>query len=361
MMIAAAHRNPWLDLCRSLAILLVLFSHGRVFLREVLPWAEVLRFGGFMGVELFFVLSGYLIGGILIRAAGQPHSAWLREFYARRWLRTLPNYYLFLVLNLMLVWLAVRPGNPLDGWRYALFVQNLLTPPPVFFQEAWSLAVEEVFYLLFPATFLLVARGFRLPPRNAIIYTALFVIIVSLTARFALAATVTSWEDQIRKVVFLRLDTLMFGVMLAWLYARNSPILRPVIVVGALVLFVACSVYFAAHSDQQLNVSLFAKSVFMSLASIGCAGLVVAGLRWRLPGWLATGSGFVARVSYAAYLTNLPVAMTLAKYPTCAGSGLSGALITWGLFISLTLGSAYLIHRGVEQPINRLRDRWFPG
>lgn len=356
-----AHRNPWLDLCRALAILLVLLSHGRVFLRDALPWTEVLRFGGFMGVELFFVLSGFLIGGILLRVSRQPGNAWLRVFYARRWLRTLPNYYLFLLLNLLLGWLAVRPGDPADAWRYALFVQNLFTPPPVFFQEAWSLAVEEVFYLLFPAFFLLVARLCGCTRERAILYAALAVIVACLAARFAVAATVISWEEQVRKVVFLRFDTLMFGVLLAWLHARDERRFGAPAIAAALALFVACTAYFAAHTDRELNASLFAKTVFMSLASIGCAGLVIAGLRRRLPTWLAAGSGLVARISYAAYLTNIPVAMTLVKLVPCCNIGLVGAVALWLMFMMLTLGSAYLVHRGFEQPINRRRDRLFPG
>jgi peptidoglycan/LPS O-acetylase OafA/YrhL len=354
-------RNAWLDVCRALAILLVLLSHGRVFLRDALPWAEGLRFGGFMGVELFFVLSGFLIGGILIRASRQPGTSWLRVFYVRRWLRTLPNYYLFLLLNLLLVWLAVRPGDPDDAWRYALFVQNLLTPPPVFFQEAWSLAVEEVFYLLFPAVFLLLARLMRCTHQRAILYAAVGVIVASLAARFAVAGAVVSWEEQIRKVVFLRFDTLMFGVLLAWLHARDARVLRGPLVPAAWLLFVASTVYFATHTDSELNASLFAKTLFMSLSSIGCAGLVIAGLRLNLAGGFAAGSSLIARISYAAYLTNIPVAMLLVKFFPCCNIGLPGALTLWLAFITGTLGSAYLVQRGFEQPINRWRDRLFPG
>lgn len=354
------HRNQWLDLCRALAILLVLLSHGRVFLRDTLTWTEGLRFGGFMGVELFFVLSGFLIGGILIRASSQPGTDWLRVFYVRRWLRTLPNYYLFLLLNLLLVWLAVRPGDPGDAWRYALFVQNLFTPPPVFFQEAWSLAVEEVFYLLFPPFFLLVARLTGCTRERAILRAALAVIAACLAARFAVAGMVISWEEQIRKVVFLRFDTLMFGVLLAWLHARHERSFRAPVIAAALALFLACTAYFAVHSDRELNGSLFAKTVFMSLASIGCAGLVIAGLRQRLPAWLARGTGLLARISYAAYLTNIPVAMMLVKFIPCCNIGLSGAMTLWLAFMLLTLATAYLVHRGFEQPINQWRDRLFP-
>ena len=143
-------RNDWLDLCRALAILLVMLSHGRVFLRSAMPWAEYFRFGGFLGVELFFVLSGFLIGGILIRLSRQGGTHWLGGFYARRWFRTLPNYYLFVLINILLVWWGTRPGELDEVWKYLVFIQNLFGPHPLFFPEAWSLAVEEVFYLFIP-------------------------------------------------------------------------------------------------------------------------------------------------------------------------------------------------------------------
>lgn len=354
------HRNPWLDLCRALAILLVLLSHGRVFVRGVLPWTDALRFGGFLGVELFFVLSGFLIGGILIRLARQG-GHWLGGFYARRWLRTLPNYYLFLALNILLVWLAIRPGNVGDAWRYALFIQNLASAPPLFFQEAWSLAVEEVFYLLFPALFLTVARLLGQPAARAILPTALAVIVASLVARLLVADTIQSWDDDLRKVVFLRFDTLMFGVLLAWLHDRGHPLLRRrALVAAAVLLFVACAVYFARRPDAALNASFFAKTAFLSLASLGCAGVVVAGLAWSPPRPLAAVGGFLARVSYSAYLTNLPVAMLLAHYLPCCDNGLAGSLAMWLAFMALSLGSAHLLYRWYERYFNRLRDRLFP-
>jgi peptidoglycan/LPS O-acetylase OafA/YrhL len=356
-----ASRNAWLDLCRALAIVLVLLSHGRVFLRDAFPWTEVLRFGGFMGVELFFVLSGYLIGGILIRSSEQSGSQWLRTFYARRWMRTLPNYYLFLLLNLLLVYLSVRTGDPADAWRYAFFVQNLFSPPPIFFQEAWSLAVEEVFYLLFPPLFMWVARLKRCSNERAIMYAAVGVIVACLLARMVVATSVISWEEEVRKVVFLRFDTLMYGVLLAWLHASHARMIRPPVIGLAVLLFVMCNVYFAGSTDSELNASIFAKTLFMSLASIGCAGLVIAGLRWSLPGWLAAGGGFVARVSYAAYLTNIPVAMLIVKLTPCCNIGLSGAMALWLMFMTVSLGTAYLLYRSFEQPINQLRNRWFPG
>lgn len=353
------HPNPWLDTCRALAILLVLLSHGRVYLRAVWPATDYLRFGGFMGVELFFVLSGFLIGGILLRLARRG-GPWLRGFYARRWLRTLPSYYLFLAINILLVILAVRPGALADAWSFAVFAQNLFSPPPLFFPEAWSLAVEEVFYLLFPAAFLLVARVTGIPDHAAMPRVAVAVIVATLVARLLLAPALSAWDDEIRKVAFLRFDTLMIGVLLAWLHDHGSRWLRGPWPLAGAAGFAACSIYFAITPDAELNASFFAKSAFLTVAALACAGVVIAGIRWRLPELLRRPSAFLARVSYSAYLVNLPVAMTLVHVIDREATTAPMALAYWLAFMVATLLLSWLLHRTYERFFNEFRDRRFP-
>lgn len=356
-----ARRNDWLDLCRALAILLVLLSHGRFLLRSALPWADYLRFGGFMGVELFFALSGFLIGGILLRLSrrGGPH--WLRGFYARRWFRTLPNYYLFLLVNVLLVTVGVYSAQLDEAWKYVFFVQNLFGPHPPFFAEAWSLALEEVFYLLFPALFLLVGRMLGLPPARSILLVALAVIVLSLLARLLLADAIESWDAELRKVVFLRFDTLMFGVLLAWVYDRHPRWLKkPGLATGMTMIFVGCVLYFGLATDAQLNGSFFAKTFYMTLVPIGCAGLLLIGIERRLPGWLAAASGFLARISYSVYLVNLPVLLTMVHLFGCCNNSVSGALALWLVFMALTLGISHAAYEFYEKRFNALRDRHFP-
>jgi len=104
-------RNRWLDVCRALAITLVVFSHGRRLLTPFVPSLDVLKFGGFLGVELFFVLSGFLIGRILLSHLQRESTfSWVPKFWVRRWARTLPAYWFYIALNLTL--LAI-------GWRAA--------------------------------------------------------------------------------------------------------------------------------------------------------------------------------------------------------------------------------------------------
>lgn len=131
-------RNPRLDVCRSSAILLVVLGRGIEYLEPLFPnTVQLFKFTGFIGVELFFVLSGFLIGQMLMRYADEDLPKWLQTFYMRRMIRTLPNYGLFLVVNVTLAYMMIRPSGLSELWKYGLFVQNAMTPHP-----------ERVFYRL---------------------------------------------------------------------------------------------------------------------------------------------------------------------------------------------------------------------
>ena len=147
---------------RATAIVFVLASHcGDTFAGWLGGRApEWLSVSGFFGVELFFVLSGFLIGRLLLGIIAEPPSlrAW-GVFMARRWMRTLPIYLLWIAV-LAVIW----PPRPWDQvLRYATLTQNLAWPMPSgWFGVSWSLTVEEWFYLLFSAL-LLSARGTARP------------------------------------------------------------------------------------------------------------------------------------------------------------------------------------------------------
>src|SRR5262245_12716807 len=150
--ISAGHRYPGLDFLRALAIVLVVDCHAVTVLRSQ-PAYGVRQLGG-TGVELFFVLSGWLLGRQLMRELRDTGTIDLRRFWYRRWLRTLPAYYA--VLAFTFAWQLAR-GNYDLHWSYLFFGQTYLTDMP-YFGISWSLCVEEHFYLAVAPILLLMWR-----------------------------------------------------------------------------------------------------------------------------------------------------------------------------------------------------------
>ncbi len=142
---------PELDGVRGVAVILVLMLHGFAWSMETEKWTGLARWvelatrPGWMGVDLFFVLSGFLITGILLDSAGKPH--YFRNFYARRALRILPLYYGFLIL------IAICYRGAHDYVFLSAFYLSNMAPilgVAVYYGPLWSLSVEEHFYLLWP-------------------------------------------------------------------------------------------------------------------------------------------------------------------------------------------------------------------
>ncbi len=142
---------PELDGVRGVAVIMVLLLHGFAWTMETENWTGLARLvelatrPGGMGVDLFFVLSGFLITGILLDSAGKPH--YFRNFYARRGLRILPLYYAILVL------IAICYHGAHDYVFLGIFYLSNMAPifgVAVYYGPLWSLSVEEHFYLLWP-------------------------------------------------------------------------------------------------------------------------------------------------------------------------------------------------------------------
>ena len=209
----AAPRVPELDGVRGLAIVAVVAMHATLYAKvdprvAAEPLARALLLG-WSGVDLFFVLSGFLITGILVRARQGPH--YFRNFYARRALRIFPLYYL--VVGLLLFVLDRPPASAAESAAYLLYYQNwawLFGPdahPDLARTVTWSLAVEEQFYLVWPAVVLLVPP--RLLPR-----------LCALLALGAVALRFAILPERADVAYFLtpcRLDALAVGACLALL------------------------------------------------------------------------------------------------------------------------------------------------
>ena len=343
---SADKRNFGLDLVRAVAIALVLVSH----------LANPLHFLGPLGVDLFFVLSGYLIGGILLRQVIKQDGfsvPMLTRFWHRRWMRTVPNYALFLVLYV--VYAYVKSGSlPGSFWQYPLFLQNLAWPCPPFFQVSWSLAVEEWFYLSFPVFFLVLHRC-GLNWRTSFQATTGLFLVAPIMARVFFHSW-SDWDEEMRKVVVFRLDSMMMGVTLAILQERRPALwqwCKRVWPVG-LALFAAC-VFWGAKAKASGPVHLPAW-LFLALAPLGCMLLLPrCTTLLRPPEWIAVWVQRLSEWSYSIYLSHTLIMLIVYENAAPWLKSAPAKLVGKAFIVAATLAVSAALYRWFEKPIMNLR------
>ena len=369
----SAGRVFGLDLLRAAAIMMVVCAHAFVVLYP--HFGEPLGFfghGGFYGVELFFVLSGFLIGQILIRAGNDlERGGNVAFFYVRRWFRTLPLFFLFLIVNVIFEHLfrahAVGFGEALS---HGFFLRNLTGFHLTFFPESWSLAIEEWFYLLFPAALWL---GLKVTKRFDVVFlsAAFGFFAFSTVARMVTAPDPTAtWSEELRMVVIYRFDALMIGMLAAWLsirFQKNWLRFASLCALAGIVLLVVmyASLWKIANGHLEFgDDSYFARTLRFSLVSLGFALLLPWSSAWKLAGE-NRGSAAVRKIalwSYGLYLVHLPVFTLVSR----AGLGAEAPMsLAKALFsFALQLGGAILLsaslYRYFEAPCTRLREKAAP-
>ena len=342
-----------LDMMRATAITLVLTNHAAIWLVACSPIFFIGCLAGYFGVELFFVLSGFLIGGILFRWLTDAESTCtLVQFWKRRWFRTLPLYFLFLVINTALfLWLQHRMP---PAARYVLFLQNIASTPPPFFKESWSLAIEEWFYLLVPILLFFAAKRAPRDFRRLSLAIILGVIATVTVARaIYVAIEEPDWINGVRMIVAYRLDACMFGVLAAWAKCYWPTWWRsrqPLLWIGGLGGFVVVA---------WLVLTVRADSLVLHMAGFPATSLAAALLLPTLDGW-RSAHGALARKSvtcislwsYSLYLVNMPVFVVLSHV-----IGGAPKLLCMIFFLSISFALSALIYRFYEKPMTRLRDR----
>ncbi|MDI3428910.1 MULTISPECIES: acyltransferase family protein [Aeromonas] len=348
--------NRWLDICRASAILLVLLSHGRRLLFPIFPEAQLFKFGGFLGVEIFFVLSGFLIGSIIIEKSSKSNSRWrwIPKFWGRRFLRTYPNYLLFLLLN----WLIIdtwRPESTPELWHYVTFTQSLFLPHPGFFGEAWSLVIEEIFYLFIPVIMFFTWRGSAI---QALLVTLFILLVFSLMMRVTFVYSDSELTfNQVRSTASLRLDSIMIGVLTSYFYYHGK-IWRDRMIKAApfLSLLLMPVIIISMQPDEIMDDSLFLKVMLFPMANIAAAGLLVLGMDLRVNNLFYRLVRPVARWSYSAYLVNLLVLSAMSFY--LPNVTVNTAALYWFGFMFTTLILSAVTYNYFERNVLLWRDHW---
>ncbi len=354
-------RLAGLDTLRALAIALVLMSHYQGFVSHA-PTFGFMGKIGWAGVDLFFVLSGYLIGNQLLAPAARGDNLDLKTFFARRLLRTLPNYYAVLAVYLLL------PDSPIAGksmapvWQFLTFTQNFGLNYGETFTHSWSLCIEEQFYLVFPLAVLVLVGSERSP---RLLWCALFAAIgTGMTVRgMAFLDGMDAFAAPVYYSSFSRFDELLPGVAIAMLKnfhpAAFARILRhgnALLVAG---LAMSAAVLYGITNDVP---TAFAASTFgfslvaASFALLTCSALSPGSIlnRARIP-----GAASLALWSYAIYLVHKPVFMALR--PELVSRGIDpGAPLTIAAVMAAGILGGWVLYRVIETPFMQLRARWYP-
>jgi peptidoglycan/LPS O-acetylase OafA/YrhL len=352
---AAEHsrRSVGLDVLRVAATACVLLSHFGAFsaVHWGVPHADLLFVPGPLGLAAFFVLSGYLIGGLLLRIvdAGVDFRAW-RGFTVRRLLRVLPTYLLWLGVLACLDPLATGIGGLL---RYATLTQNLAWPMPQgnWFGVSWSLAIEVWFYLAFGALALGAAawRG----RRGLYVVLAAF-LLLPLLARACMPIALP-WDAWIRKIAVLRLDAIASGVLVAVVMQRSDWLQRHrmgLAVAGTLLLLGVLAWWCLVVRGFALH-AWFARTFVFDGLQLGVALLLPALLHLQ-PASARTRTVWAwwSDATYAIYLVHLSMLLWALQW---VQRGLLPFVPALLLALAVTLAWAAFSLHAIERPIRRWR------
>lgn len=352
-------RNAGLDILRFVALVLVLVRHlepppdgGGALLQTLIR-------GGWVGVDIFFVLSGFLVSGLLFREYRQHQRVDIKRFLIRRALKIYPSFYLMLFVTLVVMLLRGQPVEPAKLLGELLFLQNYLGAlwPPT-----WSLAVEEHFYILIAVVFyrFVQSRPGHTDPFSRV--PAMFLTLILVCLGFRLLNLVIWDEYTNRRFLFgthLRMDSLMCGVFLSYLWhfhglegwVRRWP--------GWLLGVVGAAAFIPAFIYPMQEYPLLSVLGVM-LFYVGGGFLVLAFVRIeKAPGVLLRGIAALGAASYSIYLWHMPVhrwgGLVMVKI-----LGVESHAILAVAYLAGSFAWGYIMNKALEWPMLRLRDRLYP-
>jgi peptidoglycan/LPS O-acetylase OafA/YrhL len=359
------HRSKVVDALRGIAILLVLGRHTDV--SEL--WNKV----GWCGVDLFFVLSGFLISGLLFHEFQSSGDLQLKRFWVRRGFKIYPAFYLMTAVQTFVY--ILRFGNSSGGpsplrlfWNDATFVSNYIRSIS---GHSWSIAVEEHFYFLLPIFLLLLLKLHRrkTDPFTAIPFVFVSIAIACLWLR--LAGRPESPTNYYRHVfpTHLRMDGLFCGVTIGYLHCFRPQFLQrmarwPLLLAGGMLL----TPLYYMNLDYWHMYTWGLTCTYLGFACVMIWAIHVPYRKGHVLTWPVEVLAKVGFYSYSIYLWHWLIIFYLRPFvrDQCLATGRpfawSHALETWQwpvcVALCIVVGTAMAII--VEQPFLRMRDRWFP-
>ena len=339
-----AKREIELDFVRGIAILMVVDFHSP---RPTLLW-PFLRMGwghfGWAGVDIFFVLSGFLVGGLLVKEWKLRGSIQRKRFLVRRGFKIWPQYYAFLLLTLITGHRSLR-----ELWGNLLNIQNYVGGVA----HTWTLALEEHAYLLL--VFLLAFCAGRQARVRTVFFSVAALAAAVVAWRFTLAAHGVSTTER----TDTRVDGILYGVLLAMLYHfapgrfRRLQQLRPVYFAVILATLLYLRFQVGAWWDPPLQYLL------LDACGVSVLMLLYRHREHARRGVLYRAIAWVGLYSYGIYLWHIaPVAGVIALSRHLHGAWSEAALTLLPMLAALVVG--VVMTKAIELPALALRDRLFP-
>lgn len=354
---------PALDILRGVAILAVVFYHN-------FDSISFFRFG-WMGVDLFFVLSGFLITELLLSSLNNRY--YFRNFFVRRMLRIFPLYYLVLLLFFVLSPILFSQKGPQSTFAYYndnelwfwTYFQNWLMvvkgPAPVpFLSHFWSLAIEEQFYLFWPLIIFLIRK---LGTLRKVIFV---LIAISIVVR------VTTWllnPNQVETYycnTLTRMDSLLMGSLLAVHLREGKEIAHHWIklVFSAYFLLISASIFLFGNVSQD-NALFPTVGYTLSALFFSCILYLFIKIKWDVQHWLMKLNAlrFIGKISYGIYVYHIPIYLVLCsllseKTNHLFENGLHHTLFLSTTSLLLTIIVSALSYYLIEKPILNLKKHF---
>jgi peptidoglycan/LPS O-acetylase OafA/YrhL len=357
------NRFAGLDHLRALAIIIVFVYHYNMFGHPAGLY-DYLGSWGWTGVDLFFVLSGFLIGGQLFARIARDQKISYGEFYFKRTLRILPAYFAVLALYIAIPGFKERSQLP-PLWRLFTFTQNfgLDLSKEGAFSHAWSLCIEEQFYLILPLLIIAVKSK-----KNAVwLLPALFL--------FGFVIRTYTWYDILPKAqsfgkayymyiyypTWSRLDGLLAGVALSAFYYFKPQSWQKLTRHGNRILLIALALvagaWAIAHDDHQYEMrgAIFGyPAIAIAYGALVLAALSPTSVLYRYSSRITR---LIATLSYSIYLTHKQLIHLTHEFLSPRGIDNDSYTSFW-ISTAVALLGGWLLHLAVEKPFLRLRDRW---
>ncbi|WP_223549183.1 acyltransferase [Aestuariivivens sp. NBU2969] len=361
-----------LDVMRAIAIAMVVLSHtGYIFQNYDNVLVTSLQGMGLQGVEVFFVLSGFLIGGILLRLLKTASFSGksMLYFWVRRWFRTLPLYFLVLLINIVIA-ILVEYKLPHDLWKYIFFLQNFNGRHIPFFPESWSLSIEEYAYLLAPICLYVLCKLFKKVKKKDTLFLWASVLLVLLFLVSKLLYHVKAvdtyqslelWNSNLKPIVVYRLDSIFYGFILVYYfnkYKKRIEKLKDLLFFLGIFLIGLLFIIMPMMGISIEKIPFYWNVMLLPLNSIAICFLLPKFYFLNVPlPWLSEIIKNISIYSYAMYLLHYTFVLYLMQlFVGFSNLSMLECIVCTLIYLIITYLFSKAVYNYFEKPMTNLRD-----